>query len=69
MLIKKQVISAIRKMPEKIESVDLHDTIVLLSKMEQGKQQLKAGNGMSTDQAKKKLKRWLDWIITSYAYL
>ena len=60
MLTKKQVISAVRNMPDNFDTIELFDRILLINKVEEGRQQIKAGKGLSTDDAKKKLKKWLN---------
>lgn len=59
MLTKKQVLSAVRNMPDNFDTVQLFDRILLFNKVEEGRQQIKEGKGMSTTEAKKKLKKWL----------
>jgi hypothetical protein len=59
MLTKKQVISAIRNMPDTFDTVQLFDRILLINKVEEGRKQLKEGKGLSTGEARKKLKKWL----------
>jgi hypothetical protein len=59
MLTKKQVISAIRNMPDTFDTIQLFDRILLINKVEEGRQQLREGKGLSTAEAKKKLKKWL----------
>ena len=59
MLIKKQMISAVKDMPDNFETPRLFDRVVLISKVEEGREQIKAGNGLSTDEAKKTLSKWL----------
>ena len=59
MLTKKEVLSAIKSMPDTFDRVQLFDCILLTDKVEEGRQQLKAGKGLSTEEAKKKLKKWL----------
>jgi hypothetical protein len=59
MLTKKQVISAIRNMPDTFDTVQLFDRILLINKVEEGRRQLKERKGLSTAEAKKKLKKWL----------
>lgn len=59
MLTKQQVISAIKLMPESFDTIQLFDRILLLNKVEEGRKQIKAGNIFSTDEAKKKLQKWL----------
>ena len=59
MLTKKQVISAIKNMPDTFDTVQLFDRILLINKIEEGREQLKAGKGITTEAAKKRLKKWL----------
>jgi hypothetical protein len=59
MLTKKQVLSAVKNMPDNFDTVQLFDRILLFNKVEEGRQQIKEGKGMSTTEAKKKLKKWL----------
>lgn len=59
MLTKKQVISAIKNMPDTFDTVQLFDRILLINKVEEGRQQLKSGKGLTTEEAKKRLKKWL----------
>ncbi|HET6253900.1 MAG TPA: hypothetical protein VFE32_07490 [Puia sp.] len=59
MLTKKQVLSAVKNMPDTFDTVQLFDRILLINKVEEGKQQLKEGKGLTTHEAKKKLKKWL----------
>jgi hypothetical protein len=59
MLTKKQVLSAVKNMPDNFDTVQLFDRILLFNKVEEGRQQIKEGKGLSTTEAKKKLKKWL----------
>jgi hypothetical protein len=59
MLTKKQVLSAVKNMPDTFDTIQLFDRIMLINKVEEGRQQLKAGKGLSTAEARKKLKKWL----------
>ncbi len=59
MLTKEQLIQTINDLPEKFSLDDLLDRIVLLQKMEIGLKQSNAGQTLTTDQAKEKLKKWL----------
>ncbi|GAA0541313.1 hypothetical protein [Chitinophaga japonensis] len=59
MLTKKQVLSAIKDMPDTFETTQLFDRLLLINKIEEGRQQIKAGLTYSTDEARKKLKKWL----------
>jgi hypothetical protein len=59
MLSKKQVISAIKNMPDNFNTNELFDRVLLINKIEEGKKQIKEWKGLSTDEAKKKLRKWL----------
>jgi hypothetical protein len=59
MLTKKQVISAIKNMPDTFNTTELFDRVLLINKVEEGRQQISSGKGLSSDEAKKKLKKWL----------
>lgn len=49
---KQQVISARKKIPDSFDTAQLFDRILLLKKAEEGK-------ALTTEQARKKLKKWL----------
>ena len=59
MLTKKQVLSAVKNMPDNFDTVQLFDRILLFNKVEEGRQQIREGKGLTTAEAKKKLKKWL----------
>jgi hypothetical protein len=59
MLTKKQVMSVVKSMPDNFETTQLFDRILLVKKVEEGREQLKSGKGLSTGEARKKLKKWL----------
>lgn len=59
MLSKQEVLSVLKNMPETFDTVQLFDKIILLKKVEEGRQQLKSGKIYTTQEARKKLKRWL----------
>ena len=59
MLTKKQVLSVVKNMPDNFDTAQLFDRILLVSKVEEGRQQIKEGKGVPTSEAKKKLKKWL----------
>ena len=59
MLTKKLVISTIKGMPETFDTPQLFDRILLLNKIEEGRQQIKSGKTFTTEEAKRKLKKWL----------
>jgi hypothetical protein len=59
MLTKKQVLSAVKNMPDTFDTVQLFDQILLINKVEEGRLQIKAGKGLTTLEAKRKLKKWL----------
>ncbi|MGC4037836.1 MAG: hypothetical protein QM764_17875 [Chitinophagaceae bacterium] len=59
MLTKQEVLSAIKKMPDTFDTTELFDRIILLKKIEEGRQQIRSGKSYTTDEARKKLKKWL----------
>jgi hypothetical protein len=59
MLTKKQVMSAVKNMPESFDTTYLFDHILLLNKVQEGRNQILEGKGYSTGEARKKLKKWL----------
>ena len=59
MLSKRQVLSAIKDMPTTFDTTVLFDRILLLKKVEEGRRQIKEGQTYTTEQARKKLKKWL----------
>jgi hypothetical protein len=58
-LTKKQVLKAIREMPGEFQLDEVIDRIVLIHKIQKGSHELHSGKGLSTDDAKKRLKKWL----------
>jgi hypothetical protein len=59
MLTKQQVVSAIKNMPDTFDTAELFDRILLLKKIEEGRKQIKEGKSHTSEQARKKLKKWL----------
>ncbi|MES1181941.1 MAG: hypothetical protein ABUL44_04010 [Flavobacterium sp.] len=59
MLSKQEVLSAIKKMPDTFDTIQLFDRILLLKKIDEGRNQVKTGKTYSTHEAMKKLKKWL----------
>ncbi len=46
-------------MPDTFDATQLFDRILLLKKVEEGRKQVKEGKTYTTEQARKKLKKWL----------
>jgi hypothetical protein len=59
MLTKKQVLKSIREMPDEFPVDDAIERLMLLHKIQKGSAEIKEGKGLTTSQAKKKLKKWL----------
>lgn len=59
MLVKKQVMKTIREMPEEFSVDDAIEQLIVLNKIENARQEIKEGKGLTTTQAKKKLQKWL----------
>ncbi|MCX6318222.1 MAG: hypothetical protein NTW29_13085 [Bacteroidetes bacterium] len=58
MLTKKQVLSAIKEMPDTFEATALFDRLVLFCKIEEGREDSKKGRSFTTAEVKKQLKKW-----------
>lgn len=56
---KREVMQLIKRMPEKISVDDILYEIFVQMKIEKGIKQLDQGKGLTHEQAKKKLSRWL----------
>jgi len=59
MLTKKEVISSIRSLPEKFDAETAIERIILLEKIQVGIEQSEGGQVVSKDDARKRLKKWL----------
>lgn len=60
MLLKKKVMKTMKEMPDEFSFDEVIDRLILLNKVNKGKAEIKKGKGLTTDQAKKKLKKWLN---------
>lgn len=60
MLLKKDVLKSLKELPDEFSVDEAIDRLVLLHKIEKGKKEISKGKGLSTEQAKKKLKKWLN---------
>lgn len=60
MLTKEKLIESIEKLPEGFTTEDVIDRVILLSKIETGLEQIALGKTHSTEEAKEKLKKWLE---------
>ena len=60
MLTKKEVLKSLKDLPEEFMVDDAIDRLIVLHKMNKGRQEIKEGKGLTTEQAKKKLKKWLN---------
>ena len=59
MLIKEQVINTIKKLPDEITFDEIIDEIIFLNKVQTGLEQSEKNQTVSTEDAKKKLEKWL----------
>ncbi len=60
MITKKTLIRSLENLPDKFSLDDLFDRIILLQKIDIGMEQSQAGQTHTTEQAKEKLKKWLE---------
>ena len=59
MLNKNRVLESIRELPEEFSANELFDRIILLQKIQKAEQEKREGRGLSTEEAKQRLKKWL----------
>ena len=59
MISKEKLIQTINDLPESFSIDDLFDRIIVLQKIEVGLEQSKSGQIHTTEEARKKLKKWL----------
>ena len=59
MLTKEKLIQTINELPDNFSVDDLLDSIMLMNKIENGLKQSKSGDTFTSEQAKKKLQKWL----------
>jgi hypothetical protein len=59
MLVKKQVMKTIKAMPDEFSVDEAIEKLIVLNKIENARQEIKEGKGLTTTQAKKKLQKWL----------
>jgi hypothetical protein len=59
MLSKDKILQTVNELPEGFSIEELFERIILLQKIELGLDQSKAGNVLSTEQARERLKKWL----------
>jgi len=58
MISKKSVIQGLEKLPDQFSVDDLLDQLLLIEKVQNGLQQSKDNETVSTEEAKKRLKKW-----------
>lgn len=57
--LKEDVIELIRRLPDNVTLPDIMEELYVRQKIERGLLQLDNGQGMTTDEAKQRLRRWL----------
>ena len=60
MLTKQTVIKSFKEMPDEFSLDEAVDKLILMNKVQKAEAEIKEGKGLSTEQAKKKLKQWLN---------
>ena len=60
MLTKEKLIETIETLPDNFTAEDVIDRVILLSKIDIGTEQLENGEGYTTEQAKDRLRKWLE---------
>lgn len=56
---KTQLLETIQNMPEEFSVDELMERLLILQKIEEGQQQIRAGQFYTEEEAKKKLEKWL----------
>lgn len=56
---KELILETVRKMPDGVTFDELLDELIFIKKVQTGLEQSEKGNVVSTDEAKKRLKKWL----------
>ena len=56
---KTQLLKTIQDMPEEFSVDELMERLLILQKIEEGQQQIQAGQFYTEEEAKKKLEKWL----------
>lgn len=59
MIKKSEIIQTLENLPDEVSVDELIDRIIFINKVETGKRQSEKGEVFSTDEAKKRLKKWL----------
>ncbi|WP_276504388.1 hypothetical protein [Terrimonas pollutisoli] len=59
MLSKKEVLKSLKDLPDEFPVDEAIERLIVLQKINQGKAEIQQGKGLTTAQAKKKLKKWL----------
>lgn len=60
MLLKKEVLKSLKELPDEFPVDAAIDRLILLNKISKAQAEIKEGKGLTTIQAKKKLKKWLN---------
>ena len=60
MLLKKEVLKTLKELPDEFSVDEAIDRLILLHKINKARTEIKKGKGITTEQAKKKLKKWLN---------
>jgi hypothetical protein len=59
MLLKKQVMKTINGMPDEFSVDEAIEKLIVLNKIEKARNEIITGKGLTTNQAKKKMTKWL----------
>ncbi|OIR12113.1 hypothetical protein GALL_63640 [mine drainage metagenome] len=60
MLAKQKVLKSFKEMPEQFSIDDAIDKLIVIHKIQSAETEIKNGKGLTTVEAKKKLKKWLN---------
>ncbi|MBX9785108.1 MAG: hypothetical protein K2X48_17615 [Chitinophagaceae bacterium] len=60
MLLKKEVIKTVKELPDEFSVDEVIGRLIFLNKINKARTEIKQGKGLTTEQARKKLKKWLN---------
>ncbi|MBA4196721.1 MAG: hypothetical protein C0459_04120 [Chitinophaga sp.] len=60
MLTKQAVLKSFKEMPDEFSIDEAVDKLIVINKIQKAELEIKAGKGLTTNQAMKKLKKWLN---------
>lgn len=60
MLTKQEVLKSFKEMPDEFSIDEAVDKLIVMNNIQKAEAEIKAGKGLTTEQSRKKLKKWLN---------